>query len=48
MDGFEGFAHEQEAGGLVCDRERVAVSAVAELELTLEIGAPQIVGCEGL
>jgi hypothetical protein len=46
--GVEGFAHEQEGGGLVCDRKGVAVSAVTEFELALEVGAPQIVGGEGL
>ena len=40
---FEGFAHEQEEGRLFRDRERIAVSAVAELELAFEVGAPQIV-----
>jgi hypothetical protein len=45
--GLEGFAHEQEAGGLVGDGEGIAVAAVAELELTLEVGAPQIVGRQG-
>jgi hypothetical protein len=32
----------------VCDREGIAVSALAELELALEVGAPQIVGRQGL
>ena len=27
--GLEGFAHEQEARGLVCDREGIAIAAVA-------------------
>ena len=29
---------------MICDGEWIAVAAVAELELTLEVGAPQIVG----
>ena len=33
---------------LVCDREGIAAAAVAELELALEIGAPQIIGRQGL
>jgi hypothetical protein len=32
----------------VGDREGIAVAAVAELELALEIGAPQIIGRQGL
>ena len=40
----EGFAEQDEARGVVCDGERVAVPAVAELELALEIGAPEVVG----
>ena len=41
---FERLAQEQVARGLVGDRQRVTVAAVAELELALEVGAPQIVG----
>src|SRR5450755_961645 len=41
----ERFAQQQEARGVVGDGERIAVAAVAELELALEVGAPQIVGC---
>ena len=33
-----------EAGGVIGDGERIAVLAVAELELALEVGAPKIVG----
>ena len=40
---FERFAQEQEARGMIGDGQRVAVAPVAELELTLEVGAPQIV-----
>jgi hypothetical protein len=29
---------------MVGDGQRIAVSAVAELELALEIGAPQVIG----
>ena len=46
--GLEGLAHEQEARGLVGYGQRVAVSAVTELELALEVGAPQLVGRESL
>ena len=41
---FKGLAQQQEARGMVGDGQRVAVAAVAELELALEVGAPQIVG----
>ena len=39
---------QQKARGMVGDGERIAVSAVAELELALEVGAPQLVGCSAL
>ena len=42
---FESFAQQQEARGVVGDGERIAVASIAELELALEVGAPQIVGC---
>ena len=42
--GVEGFAQEQEARGVVGDGERVAVAAIAELELAFEVDAPEIVG----
>ena len=42
--GIEGFAKQQETGGVVGDGQGVAVVTVAELELALEVGAPQIVG----
>ena len=38
------FAQQQEARGMVGDGQRVAVPPVAELELALEVGAPQIIG----
>jgi hypothetical protein len=41
---FQGLAHQQEARGVVGHREGIAVAPVAELELALEIGAPEIVG----
>ena len=41
---FQGLAQQQEARGMVGDGQRIAVAAVAELELALEVGAPQIVG----
>jgi hypothetical protein len=40
----EGFAGQDIARGLVGHRQGVTVAAVAELELPLEVGAPQIVG----
>jgi hypothetical protein len=42
--GLQSFAHQQETRSVVGDGERVAVLAVAQLELPLEVGAPQIVG----
>ncbi len=42
--GVEGFAEQQVAGGVIGDGERVAVTAVAETELTFEVGAPEVVG----
>jgi hypothetical protein len=42
--GLERLAQEQETRGVVGDGERIAVAAVAELELALEVGAPEIVG----
>ena len=45
---FEGLAQQQEARGMVGDGQRVAVAAVAELELALEVGAPEIVGGSAL
>jgi len=42
-DRFEGFAEQQEARGVVRDGQRVAVAAVAQLELALAVGAAQIV-----
>jgi hypothetical protein len=41
---LQGFAQEQEARGMVGDGERVAIAAIAKLELALEVGAPQVVG----
>jgi hypothetical protein len=41
---FEGFAEQEIARGVVGDGQRIAVLAVAELELALEIGAPEFVG----
>src|SRR6202022_1829635 len=37
-------AQQQEARGMVGDGQRIAVATVAELELALEVGAPQLVG----
>jgi hypothetical protein len=33
----------REAGSIVCDREWIAVAAIAELELALEVGTPELV-----
>ena len=41
-------AHQQIARDLIGDGERIAPAAVAEAELALEVGAPQIVGRHGL
>ncbi len=43
---FKGFAGQQVARSLVGDCQGVTVLAVAELELALEVGAPQIVGSD--
>src|SRR6267143_560638 len=40
---FKGFAEQQKARGVVGDSQRKAVPAIAELELALEIGAPEVV-----
>src|ERR1700751_1647629 len=40
---FKGFAEQQKARGVVSDSQRKAVAAIAELELALEIGAPELV-----
>lgn len=45
---LEGFAHQNEARGLIGDGQRVTVFPVAELELTLEVGAPQGIGLDWL
>ena len=42
--GIERFAQEQEARGMIGDGQRIAVAAITELELSLEVGAPQIIG----
>ena len=41
---FQRFTEQQEARGMVGDGQRITVSAIAELELALEVGAPQIIG----
>jgi hypothetical protein len=41
----ERLAEQQIARGVIGDGERVAVLAVAQPELTFEIGAPEIAGC---
>ena len=41
---FESLAEQQEARGVIGDGEGVAIASVTELELTFEVGAPEIVG----
>jgi hypothetical protein len=41
---IERLAQQQEARGMVGDCQRIAVLSIAELELALEIGAPQLIG----
>ena len=41
---FQSLAQQQIARGVIGDGERVAIAPVAELELALEVGAPEIVG----
>src|SRR4029077_15915105 len=45
---LQGFAKKQEARGVVGDGQRIAVPPVAELELSLEVGAPQVIGHSAL
>ena len=45
--GIERLAEQKKAGGLVGDGERIAIAAIAELELALEVGAPEVVGSDG-
>jgi hypothetical protein len=40
---LQGLAKEQKARGVIGDGERIAMTAVAKLELALEIGAPQVI-----
>jgi hypothetical protein len=44
---LEAFAGEQVAGALIGDGEGIAVLAVAEQELALVVGAPELVGRQG-
>lgn len=41
---FKGFGEKQVARGLVGNRQGVTIAAIAEPELPLEVGAPQIIG----
>src|SRR6185437_10805693 len=41
---LQGFAQQQKPRSLIGHGERIAVAPIAELELALEVGAPQIVG----
>jgi hypothetical protein len=41
---FKGFAQQHEAGGVIGDRQRIAVATIAELELAFEVGTPQFIG----
>ena len=43
---FQRLAQQQIARGVVGDGERIAVASVAELELALEVRAPEVVGIE--
>src|SRR3954470_15835568 len=43
---FHGLAQQQKAGGMIGDGERVAVAPVGEHELSLIVGAPEIVGAQ--
>ena len=45
---FKGFADQNKARGVVGDGQRIAVPPIAELELALEVGAPEVVGREPL
>jgi hypothetical protein len=40
---FKGFAEQEIARGVLGDSQRKAVPAIAELELALKIGAPEVV-----
>jgi hypothetical protein len=46
--GFEGFTQQQEARSVITDGERIAIMPVAELELALEVGAPQVIRSRAL
>src|SRR5258708_32282233 len=41
--GVHGFAQQQVARGVIGDRQRITVALVAELELALIVGAPQVI-----
>src|SRR6516165_9165221 len=41
---FKSFAQQHEARGMIGDGQWITVATIAELELALEVGAPQIVG----
>jgi len=42
-DRFKGFAEREKARGVVGDSQRKAIPVIAELELALEIGTPEVV-----
>src|SRR5215475_8434039 len=46
--GLERLAEEQEARRVIGDGQGIAVAAIAELELALEVGAPQVIGSRAL
>src|SRR5947209_15623722 len=46
--GIERLAQQQVTRGMIGDRQRITVAAVAQLELALEVGTPQIIGCGAL
>jgi len=46
--GFQRFAQQQVARGIVGDRQRITIPFIVELELALVIGAPEVVGMQPL
>src|ERR1700738_753316 len=46
--GLEGLTQQQEARSVIPEGERIAIMPVAELELALEVGAPQVIRSRAL
>lgn len=44
--GFQRLTQKQVAGGVVGDRQRITISFIAELKLSLVVGAPEIIGMQ--